>query len=204
MSPGCVSSGWAGNPMTQGRVRPNDGDLLTRARAGDRTAFSDLVRIHQDGVYTLALRLTADRELAADVTQEAFVRGWRALPNFRGDARFSTWMHRIVVNVAWTQRRKQSKHRADPIDESFIEPAAESISPERAAESAAIQGRLRAALKALALPIRSVVVLKDVYGWSHGEIAEHLGITVSAAKVRLHRGRRQLRAQLWPEVEEEA
>ena len=189
--------------MTQGRVRPNDGDLLIRAQAGDRAAFSDLVRTHQDEVYTLALRLTADRELAADVAQEAFVRAWRALPKFRGDARFSTWIHRIVVNVAWTQRRKQSKHRADPIDESFVEPAAESISPERAAESAAIRGRLRAALQTLALPVRTVVVLKDVYGWSHGEIAEHLDITVSAAKVRLHRGRRQLRTILWPEVEVE-
>lgn len=187
--------------MTQGVVRPNDGDLLIRSQAGDRVAFSDLVRIHQDEVYTLALRLTSDRELAADVTQEAFVRAWRALPKFRGDAKFTTWMHRIVVNVSWTQRRRQLKHRADPIDESFAEPAAESISPERAAESAALQGRLRAALESLVLPIRTVVVLKDVYGWSHGEIAEHLGITVSAAKVRLHRGRKQLRTQLWSEVE---
>jgi RNA polymerase sigma-70 factor (ECF subfamily) len=189
--------------MTQHRVRADDGDLLIRAQAGDRTAFADLVRIHQDEVYTLALRLTADRELAADVTQEAFVRAWRALPKFRGDAKFSTWMHRIVVNVSWTQRRKQLKHRADPIDESFTEPAAESISPERAAESAAMQGRLRTALQSLVLPIRSVVVLKDVYGWSHGEIAEHLDITVAAAKVRLHRGRKQLRNQLWSEVEVE-
>jgi RNA polymerase sigma-70 factor (ECF subfamily) len=166
-------------------------------------AFSDLVRIHQHEVYTLALRLTADRELAADVTQEAFVRAWRALPKFRGDARFTTWMHRIVVNVSWTQRRRLLKHRADPIDESFTEPVAESISPERAAESAAMQGRLRAALQSLALPIRTVVVLKDVYGWGHGEIAEHLGITVSAAKVRLHRGRKQLRTLLWSEVQVE-
>ena len=187
--------------MTQGGVRPDDGDLLIRARSGDRAAFSDLVRIHQDEVYTLALRLTADRELAADVTQEAFVRAWRALPKFRGDAKFSTWMHRIVVNVFWTQRQRQSKHLADPIDESFTEPAAESISPERAAESVAIQSRLRAALQSLALPVRTVVVLKDVYGWSHGEIAEHLGITVPAAKVRLHRGRKQLRTQLWSAVQ---
>ncbi len=152
----------------------------------------------------MALRLTADRELAADVSQEAFVRAWRALPKFRGDAKFSTWMHRIVVNVAWTQRRKQRKHRADPIDESFAEPVSEAISPERAAESAAMQGRIRSALRELPLPVRTVVVLKDVYGWSHGEISEHLEITVAAAKVRLHRGRKQLRSRLWKEVEVEA
>ena len=187
--------------MAQRRVRPDDGELLELARAGDRAAFSELVRIHQDEVFTLAVRLVSDRELAADVSQEAFVRAWRALPNFRGDAKFSTWMHRITVNVAWTQRRKQRKHRADPIDEAFSEPPSDSISPERAAESVAIQGRLRAALRALPEPTRAVVVLKDVYGWSHGEIAEHLNITVAAAKVRLHRGRKQLRSELWSEME---
>jgi len=187
--------------MPPERVRPDDGELLSRAREGDRTAFSDLVRLHQDEVYTLALRLVADRELAADISQEAFVRAWRALPNFRGDAKFSTWMHRITVNVAWTQRRKQQRHRTDPISESFTEPESESISPERAAESAAIQGSLRVALRQLAKPTRTVVVLKDVYGWTHGEIAEHLEISVAAAKVRLHRGRKQLRDQLWSEME---
>ena len=187
--------------MSQEGVRSNDGELLALAQAGDRGAFSELVRLHQDEVYTLALRLVADRELAADISQEAFVRAWRALPKFRGDAKFSTWMHRITVNVAWTQKRKQKRHLADPIDESFSEPVSEAISPERAAESAAIQGRLRSALEQLPAPTRTVVVLKDVYGWTHGEIAEHLDITVTAAKVRLHRGRKQLRDLLWSEIE---
>lgn len=187
--------------MKQDRVRPDDGDALTAAMAGDQAAFSTLMRRHQDEVYTLALRLVADRELAADVSQEAFVRAWRALPNFRRDAKFSTWMHRITVNVAWTQKRKQRRHRADPIDEAFVEPAADTISPERAAESAALQRSLRDALRRLAEPTRAVVVLKDIYGWSHIEIAEHLGITVPAAKVRLHRGRKQLRGELWSETE---
>ena len=190
--------------MASERVIPDNGDLISRARAGDRGAFSDLVRLHQDEVFTLALRLVADRELAADISQEAFVRAWRALPNFRGDAKFSTWLHRITVNVAWTQRRRQRRHRADPIDESFTDPVSDAISPERAAESAAIQGSLRVALRQLPKPTRAVVVLKDVYGWTHGEIAEHLEITIAAAKVRLHRGRKQLRHQLWSEMEIEA
>jgi len=187
--------------MDQERVRAEYGEILSRARQGDQAAFSDLVRLHQDEVYTLALRLVADRELAADISQEAFVRAWRALPNFRGDAKFSTWMHRITVNVAWTQSRKQHRHRADPIDESFVEPVAETISPERAAESADIQGRLRDALNDLPESARTVVVLKDIYGWAHKEIAEHLDISVTAAKVRLHRGRKQLRDSLWSEME---
>ena len=74
--------------MAHRRVRSDDGELLDLARAGDRAAFSELVRIHQDEVFTLAVRLVSDRELAADVSQEAFVRAWRALPNFRGDAKF--------------------------------------------------------------------------------------------------------------------
>ena len=86
-------------------------------------------------------------------------------------------------------------------DESFTEPVSDAISPERAAESAAIQGRLRSALEQLAKPTRTVVVLKDVYGWTHTEIAEHMDITVTAAKVRLHRGRKQLRDRLWAEME---
>lgn len=190
--------------MSSEGVRPQNTELLHQAQQGDQAAFSELVRLHQDEVFTLALRLVADRELAADISQEAFVRAWRALPNFRGDAKFSTWMHRITVNVAWTQRRKQKRHQADPIDESFVEPVAESISPERAAESAAIQSQLREALRDLPKPTRTVVVLKDVYGWTHGEIADHLGISVTAAKVRLHRGRKHLRDRLWAEVEASA
>jgi RNA polymerase sigma-70 factor (ECF subfamily) len=193
-----------GNHVPEERVRPEGRELLTRAQSGDTSAFSELVRLHQDEVYTLALRLVADRELAADISQEAFVRAWRALPKFRGEAKFSTWMHRITVNVAWTQRRKQRRHQADPIDESFTEPVAETISPERAAESAAIRGRLRIALQALPAPTRAVVVLKDVYGWRHGEIADHLGISVAAAKVRLHRGRKRLRTDLWADMEANA
>jgi len=190
-----------GNPMTPGEVRPEDGDLLLRARNGDRAAFSELVRIHQNEVYTLALRLVADRDLAADVAQEAFVRAWRSLPGFRGEARFSTWMHRITVNAAWSQRRRVARHRADPLDAGFQEPASRDLSPERAAESADLRGRLLEALKTLTDPVRTVVVLKDVYDWPHAEIADHLGISVTAAKVRLHRGRRQLRDRLWHEME---
>jgi RNA polymerase sigma-70 factor (ECF subfamily) len=186
--------------MATGEVRPEDGDLLLRARNGDRAAFSELVRAHQDEVYTLALRLVADRDLAADVAQEAFVRAWRALPRFRGEARFSTWMHRITVNVAWSQRRRLVRHRADPLDEGYQEPEARDLSPERAAESADLRNRLLDALGTLSEPVRSVVVLKDVYDWPHAEIAEHLGISVTAAKVRLHRGRRQLRDRLWHEM----
>lgn len=177
--------------MQAGEVRRDDGALARLARGGDRAAFSELVRRHQDEVFTLALRLTADREVAADVSQEAFVRAWRAIGRFRGDARFMTWMYRITVNTAWSMRSRNRRHRTEPLEES-AEPVANGISPEAAGEAAHLRPHLIAALAGLPPSTRAVVVLKDVYGWSHAEIAEDLGITVTAAKVRLHRGRRRL------------
>lgn len=183
--------------MQPNEVRREEDPLVIAARDGDHGAFGELVRRHQNEVYTLALRLTADRELAADVAQEAFVRAWRALGKFRGDARFSTWLHRITVNTGLTMRRRAGRHRADSIDEVMWEPEASGITPEMAGEATDLRERLVHALSALPAGNRDVVVLKDIHGWSHGEIAEHLGISVTAAKVRLHRGRRVLRDRLF-------
>jgi len=184
--------------MTQREVRHHESEeLVNLASLGNQAAFAELVRIHQHEVYTLAVRMVADRELAHDVAQEAFVRAWRSIDRFRGDAKFSTWMHRITVNTAFTHRDRRRRAAADPLDVVYREPESESLSPERGGESAAIRGPLGDALDALPESLRVVVVLKDVYEWSHSEIAEHLGITVTAAKVRLHRGRKSLRLSLW-------
>ena len=183
--------------MSVREVRPsNDDELVDRARRGDAGAFGELVRRHQNEVYTVALRMVADRHLAYDVAQDTFVRAWRAIGRFRGDAQFSTWIHRVTVNTALTHRDRRSRTRADSLEEGFREPEAEGISPERAAESAQIRPHLEAALVALPDTLRAVVVLKDVYDWSHADIAGELGITVTAAKVRLHRARRRLRSAL--------
>lgn len=186
--------------MTLGEVRPDEEALLVRAQSGDRTAFTELVRIHQDEVFTLATRLVGDRELAADVSQEALIRAWRALPSFRGEAKFSTWLHRIVVNAAWTMRRKQRRHSAAPMTEVYHEPAAPEAGPLDLATVSSMRPRLLEALRQLSPPVRAVVVLKDIYDWPHRDIAEHLGITTTAAKVRLHRGRNKLHDALWVEL----
>ena len=184
--------------MTQPEVERFEEDQLVRlAGQGDEAAFTELVRNHQHEVYTLAVRMVADRELAYDVSQEAFVRAWRAIGRFRGEAKFSTWMHRITVNTAFTHRDRRKRTAADPLHVVYREPESELLSPERGGESAAIRGPLGEALTALPDSLRSVVVLKDVYEWTHVEIAEHLGITVTAAKVRLHRARKSLRTTLW-------
>lgn len=187
--------------MTTQRVESSDacGQWIDAARSGDSAAFSELVKITRDEVYTLAFRLTADSEMAADVLQEAYIRAWRALPKFRGDAAFSTWMHRITVNAAWTHKRKMRRHHATPLDQVDVEPHAEGLSPERAGFAAAIEPKLSLLLAELPANQRAVVVLKDVYGWTHGEVSEHLGITITAAKVRLHRAHKLLRGALWDE-----
>jgi len=181
--------------MERERVEPvqSSQDLIDRAQRGDRDAFGELVAQHQHEVFTLAVRLMRDRDLAADVSQDAFIRAWRAIPNFRGDAKFSTWMHRITVNTAWTHRSKQKRVRLDPLESMSSEPQATTLDPVRAGEAVSASPRIEEALMQLSLSIRAVVALKDVYGWSHSEIADHLDISVTAAKVRLHRGRKELR-----------
>ncbi len=183
--------------------RYEESELVERASRGDQAAFTELVRTHQHEVYTLAVRMVADRELAYDVAQEAFVRAWRAIERFRGDAKFSTWMHRITVNTAFTHRDRRKRTQVDSLDEIYREPESASLTPERGGESAAMRGPLQDALNELPESLRAVVVLKDVYEWSHPEIAEHLDISVTAAKVRLHRARKSLRLTLWKHQDEE-
>lgn len=178
--------------MTAGEVQHGEEEILTRARMGDREAFGELVGRYQDTVYTLALRLVGP-DLAADVAQEALLRAWRALPRFRGEAAFGTWLHRITVNTAWTLRKRARRHAAEPLE---MDVEDRGVLPEKAGELAETRVRLRRALAALTPGQRSVVVLRDVYGWSNAETARELGITEITAKVRLHRARLRLRTLL--------
>ena len=186
------------NPADRSQVEiAREQELVARAQIGDRAAFAALLREHQDEVYTLARRLVGDPHMASDVAQEAMIRAWRALPKFRGDARLSTWLYRITVNTAWTHKKRAGRHQTTSIDD-HLEVAAPvgADHPEMAGELLELRGRLRLALDDLPDAQREVVVLKDIYGWSHGEIAESMGISVTAAKVRLHRARARLARDL--------
>jgi RNA polymerase sigma-70 factor (ECF subfamily) len=178
----------------------DEAELIAAARGGDRSAFDELVRRTFVDTFTLARRLTGNEEDARDVVQEAYLRAWRAIGNFRGEAQFSTWMYRITANAGATHLRKRKRQRAEPLDE-VVEPA--DVRPEGqpalAAESVDSLQRIGAALDELPPKLRSLVVLKDVYGLPHEVIAEELGISVPAAKVRLHRARRKLRDLLYEE-----
>jgi RNA polymerase sigma-70 factor, ECF subfamily len=189
-----------------GATGPADlADVVAAAREGDRGAFDEIVRRTYVDTYTLAVRLTATEEDARDVVQEAYLRAWKGIRRFRGDAQFSTWMYRITANTAATVSSKRRRQRTVHIDD-VADPVETEVAlhPELATENTELMGRLSAALDELPPRLRTLVVLKDVYGLSHEDIAEELGISVTAAKVRLHRGRKRMRDLLYEEDESRA
>jgi RNA polymerase sigma-70 factor (ECF subfamily) len=185
---------------------PHDvADLVARSQGGDREAFEELVRVTYAETYTLALRLTGDEEDARDVVQEAYFRAFRGIKRFRGDAQFSTWMYRITANCAATQLGKRAKHRHDELldTDPVIDERAEA-NPAGQADAGSLRDELADALRDLPPRLRAVIVLRDIYDLPHEAIAAELGISESAAKVRLHRARRKLRERLFPLRGEEA
>jgi RNA polymerase sigma-70 factor (ECF subfamily) len=178
----------------------DEAELIGSAKSGDRQAFDELVRRTFVDTFTLARRLTGNEEDARDVVQDAYLRAWKGIGKFRGDAAFSTWLYRITANAAASSVQRGRRHRAEPFADDFepVDTGAEQMITQ-GAESAETLDRIADALDELPAKLRSVVVLKDVYGLSHEAIAEELGISVSAAKVRLHRARRKLRDVLYDE-----
>jgi RNA polymerase sigma-70 factor, ECF subfamily len=166
-------------------------EILAGCRRGDRQAYEELVRATHRRVYSLAVRLVGDRHDAEDVAQEAYLRMFRGLAGFREEARFETWMYRIVANTAMSMLKRRGR-----FGEILEEEALDVPVPDMAAERAVHRDELGRALAALPIGQRTVLWLKDVYGLSCREIGEDLGIEEGAVKVRLHRGRKQLRERL--------
>ena len=180
------------------------GTLVAEARDGDRSAFDALVRRTWADTYSLAFRLTGNAEDARDVCQEAYLRAYRGLRRFRGDARFTTWLYRITANCASTQLGRRRRHRHEELDEDLeLSDPSPSIDPVNRSESASLRDAVQKALAALPPKLRTVVVLRDIYDLSHEVIAAELGISVSAAKVRLHRARHRLRDDVFLRSEAE-
>lgn len=178
-------------------------ELVVAARDGDRSAFDELVRRTSAGTYTLALRLTNNEEDARDVTQEAYLRAYRGLKNYREEAQFTTWLYRITANCASTFITTRRRHRHDEMaDESQLADVRAQSDLENGPANSELRDELEWALAQLPPRLRAVVVLRDVYDLPHEAIAAELGITVSAAKVRLHRARAKLRSLLYPEMDE--
>jgi RNA polymerase sigma-70 factor (ECF subfamily) len=168
-------------------MEPDEG-LVKRAQRGERLAFERLVEQHEQRLYTLAARVLGSREDAADAVQEALLRAWLALPKFRGDARFSTWLYRIVVNAAHDVRAKRREH---PVEE----PPDPADPRDRFAEKE-LSGELQRALDGIDESYRVAVVLYDVLGCSYAEIAEMTGVPEGTVKSRIFRGRGELAERL--------
>jgi RNA polymerase sigma-70 factor, ECF subfamily len=169
-------------------------ELLDRCRRREPGAFEELVERTNRQVYTLAHRLIGDRHEAEDVAQEAYVRVYRSLDGFRGDARFETWLHRIVANVAMSHLRRRGRF-GEVVAE---EPEQFANIPESAPEPDPVErDEIKRALARLTPAQRAAVVLKDVYGFSCQEIGERMGLSEGAVKVRLHRARRQLKELIY-------
>lgn len=170
-----------------------DAGLVARAAAGDGAAFEALYRQNAARILALCLRLTGNRALAEEHTQECFVRAWENLASFRGEAGFATWLHRIAANVALGGMRTRKRWRlkvVSGVDDELLESVAAPI----AAPHEGLD--LERCIAELPPGARAVFVLHDVEGWQHDEIAEQLGLAVGTTKAQLHRARRLLRARL--------
>ena len=178
-------------------------ELVAAASAGDAQAFEQLVEATHRDTYTLALRLTGNEEDARDVTQEAYLRAYRGLSKFRGESQFSTWMYRVTANCAATYLGRRGRHRHDELpDASELIDLRTDFDPELRADASELRDRVMVALDGLPPKLRAVVVLRDIYELSHDSIATELGISSTAAKVRLHRARHKLRSELFPELDQ--
>ncbi|HTM70071.1 MAG TPA: sigma-70 family RNA polymerase sigma factor [Luteimonas sp.] len=180
-----------------GRVAaPADVDLaLARsAAAGDSSAFEALYRRHAARIHGVVARLVGyDRARAEDLVQEAFVRAWQALPAYRFESAFGTWLHRLAVNTALMDLRAARSRPRGSDDEDALDQVG---APDSAGQSTALTLDLERAVATLPPRARAVLVLYDVEGWKHEEIAGALGMAVGSSKAQLHRARGLLRERL--------
>ncbi len=164
--------------------------LVARAQAGDKTAFALLYRSHVARVHALCRRMIGDVGLAEELTQDAFVQAWQQLHNFRGDARFSTWLHRVAVNTVLSWQRKHGPWLR------WLRSDRGEVPEQPVEESPGVRRDLDAAIARLPLRARQVFVLLDVEGHTHEEAADLLGINVGTSKSQLFRARELLRGML--------
>lgn len=187
-----------GPPPPVDRARDDEAVWLAQVADGDTAAYAHLVRAHQDKVFGLVLRIVRDRELAEEITQDTFLKAFRGLDRFRGEARFSTWLYRIAVNLCHDHRQSRTA-RTESMQTSLDRPENEGVelpapggSPQAAVESAEVQAAFATALSGLDETYRTAFLLRHERGLSYQELSEVLDISLSNAKVRVHRARERL------------
>jgi RNA polymerase sigma-70 factor (ECF subfamily) len=175
-------------------VAESDSRLVARTLAGEARAFEELVRRHLKSAHAVALGVLGNPADAEDVCQDAFLAALEKLEECRDPERFAAWLLRIVRNRALNFRERRSLREGEPLERVAV--AAAGDDPGREAERSELRERLLAALAGLPDSQREVVLLHDLEGWRHRDIAEMLGTTEGAVRVRLLQARRRLRATL--------
>lgn len=165
------------------------------AASGDRRAFERLYRLNVSRVFSVCARMVTDRARAEELTQDVFVRAWDKLHLFRGESSFSTWLHRLAVNVVLNARKSESRMRSK-FEESDEDLGLDALPSRVSSVGAGEMLDIEAAIAKLPPGARKVFVLHDVEGFKHEEIAEQLGVTTGATKAQLHRARLLLREAL--------
>ncbi len=200
----------AGGAPAGGAVAPDDAVarrdaiLVERARAGDLTAFNDIVALHQDFLHGLVARVVPDIDQADDVTQEAFFRAYRQLGAYRGGS-LRSWLARIAMNAALDLQRARRRRPTQPYpeleDDTWQPPAGDDVDPEHIVMTGERHAAIAAALAGITADQRAAIVLFDVEGFDYGEIAEMTGVSLGTVKSRIHRGRLAMRGLLSDRLE---
>ena len=183
----------------QPQDRLSEAEAIEKAKQGDAQAFEVLYNLHKRRVYSLCLRMTANAAEAEDLTQEAFLQLYRKIATFRGESAFSTWLHRMAVNVVLMRLRKKGLPVV-PLEET-IETEEEAPKKELGGEDAKLAGsierlQLERAIERLPPGYRTIFVLHDVEGYEHNEIAGIVGCSIGNSKSQLHKARMKLRELL--------
>lgn len=190
---------------------PDDADLVARAQQGDLKAYDELVNRHRGKIFAMIRNMIHLEADAWDLSQEAFIKAWHALPRFEAKARFSTWLFRIAHNVVydWTRRRRiesEGELNDEIFDRARIDPAATTLparheAPDESLDHTELRAKIEAALKKLSPEHREVVLLKDVQGLAYKEIADVMGCTLGTVMSRLFYARQKLQTLLKDEYD---
>lgn len=181
--------------------------LVERSKNGDREAFEQLVQMYENKVYTIAYRLMGNHTDAADLAQEAFIKIYQALPNFRGDSSFSTWIYHITVNVCRDELRKRQRRPTVSLDDSpdnntcTYELRSNMPTPEEELDRSETQAMVQQCLNELSDDYRIILVMREIQEMAYEEIAENLGCSLGTVKSRLSRARQALKEKISKQME---
>lgn len=179
-------------------TREREAELIASVLAGDADAFEPLVKEHERKIYNLALRMTGDPDDACDVAQDAFVKAYTSLKDFRGESAFGSWLYRLASNVCldFLRREKRRGTVSLTVEDEELDIADLRFSPEDEIERLELRDEINTALMRLPATARQIIVMRDVSGLSYAEITEALGLELGTVKSRIARAREKLIAIL--------